>query len=87
MNCTWSLALHLGYRYEDEKISDVATNSRASSFIGGQTLPFSTSRYVYATAMGKKRWSRASGLGGLRLGRIDYFVQRKSGRSLPMAVQ
>ena len=74
---------HLGYRYEDEKISDHAMARRSSNidlFIGGHTHTFLNEPVRVRNRDGNEVLVAQVGWAGLRLGRVDYYVQRKSGR-------
>ena len=84
MGCDLVICLsHLGYKYEDTKISDevLAKQSRNIDLIlGGHTHTFLDEPVPYKNRDGKDILVAQAGWAGLRLGRIDYYIQRKSGK-------
>jgi 5'-nucleotidase len=84
MDCDLVICLsHLGYKYDDQKISDVvlAKQSRNIDLIlGGHTHTFLDEPARYKNRDGKEILVAQTGWAGLRLGRIDYYIQKKSGR-------
>ncbi len=73
---------HLGYNYPDsDKVSDVklAQASRNINLIlGGHTHTFIDTPYKYKNAEGQETLVAQTGWAGIRLGRIDYFIGKKS---------
>jgi 5'-nucleotidase len=67
---------HLGYRYDDKKISDeifAKESSNIDLIIGGHTHTFLDSPIRYNNKVGKEIFVAQVGWAGIRLGRIDYF--------------
>jgi 5'-nucleotidase len=73
---------HLGHLYNHNKVSDLVI-AKKSSFvdliIGGHTHTFLDEPVTEVNMSGKKVLVTQAGFAGLRLGRIDYFFDRKSG--------
>ncbi len=71
---------HLGYKYEDKKISDVVL-AKESSYIdlilGGHTHTFLDNPVAYMNKEGKEIFVAQVGWAGIRLGRIDYIFSGK----------
>ncbi len=72
---------HLGYRYQNEQISDVviARNTRFTNIIlGGHTHTLLENYPEILNAAGKKVYIGQTGYGGVRLGRIDLYFNEKT---------
>jgi len=84
MDCDLVICLsHLGYKYDDSKISDevLAKQSKHIDLIlGGHTHTFLDEPVRYKNREGKEILVAQVGWAGIRLGRIDYYIQKKSGR-------
>ncbi len=71
---------HLGYRYNDKKISDEVFAKESSNIdliIGGHTHTFLDNPVQYSNRDGKEILVAQVGWAGIRLGRIDYFFDAK----------
>ncbi len=67
---------HLGYKYEEKKISDeilAQESSYIDLIIGGHTHTFLDNPVMYANKKEKKVFVAQVGWAGIKLGRIDYF--------------
>ncbi len=67
---------HLGYRYNDKKISDEILAEQSTNIdliIGGHTHTFLNKPVRYMNQNGKEVLVAQVGWAGIRLGRIDYF--------------
>ena len=67
---------HLGYRYDDNKISDEVLAKQSSGIdliLGGHTHTFLDKPVSYLNRDGKEILVAQVGWAGIRLGRIDYF--------------
>ncbi len=74
---------HLGYKYKEEKISDelLAKQSRNIDLIlGGHTHTFLDEPVRYTNADGKEILVAQVGWAGIKLGRIDYYFEKNSGK-------
>jgi 5'-nucleotidase len=74
---------HLGHHYKSEKISDLAVAAKSSFvdlIIGGHTHTFLDEPVTEVNKLGQKVLVTQAGFAGLRLGRIDYFFDRKTGK-------
>ena len=75
---------HLGYRYDgSKKISDavLAEQSRNIDLIlGGHTHTFLDTPEQFKNLEGRKVLVAQTGFGGIRLGRIDFFIDCRSGK-------
>jgi len=74
---------HLGYKYKEEKISDeiLAKQSRNIDLIlGGHTHTFLDEPVRYKNADGKEILVAQVGWAGIKLGRIDYYFEKNSGK-------
>lgn len=72
---------HLGYSYKEEKISDelLAKQSRNIDLIlGGHTHTFLDEPVRYRNGDGKEIIVAQVGWAGIKLGRIDYYFEKKS---------
>jgi 5'-nucleotidase len=71
---------HLGYRYNDKKVSDEILAKESSCIdliIGGHTHTFLDNPVSYTNKNGKEVLVAQVGWAGIRLGRIDYFFDTK----------
>ena len=71
---------HLGYRYNDNKISDEIFAKQSTNIdliIGGHTHTFLDKPVSYLNKIGKEVHVAQVGWAGIRLGRIDYFFDSK----------
>ena len=71
---------HLGYRYEDKKISDEILAKQSANIdliIGGHTHTFLDKPVSYLNRNGEEVLVAQVGWAGIRLGRIDYFFDTK----------
>ena len=71
---------HLGYRYNDKKVSDEILAKQSSCIdliIGGHTHTFLDKPVSYLNKNGKEVLVAQVGWAGIRLGRIDYFFDGK----------
>lgn len=71
---------HLGYKYPDDKVSDEILAKKSLNIdliIGGHTHTFIDKPYVYKNRDGKDVRVAQVGWAGIKLGRIDFFVDRK----------
>jgi 5'-nucleotidase len=72
---------HLGYKYENKKISDVEL-AKQSKYIdvilGAHTHTFLDKPLEFENSDGKKILVAQVGWAGIRLGRIDYVFEKKS---------
>lgn len=72
---------HLGFKYQSEKISDVILAKKSlniDAILGGHTHTFIDEPYTYYNRDNKPVMVAQAGWAGLRLGRIDFFFERKS---------
>ncbi len=72
---------HLGFKYPDEKISDEVLAKKSLDIdliIGGHTHTFIDTPYRYFNRDNKPVMVAQVGWAGIRLGRIDFFAERKS---------
>lgn len=72
---------HLGYKYKSKKICDhvIATKSKYIDIIlGGHTHSFFDKALKYKNSDGKEILVCQAGCYGLRMGRVDYFFEKKS---------
>ncbi len=71
---------HLGYKYPDEKVSDEMLAKRSLNIdliIGGHTHTFINDPYKYKNRDRKDVLVAQVGWAGIKLGRIDFFVEKK----------
>lgn len=84
MKCHLVVALsHLGYRYPDNKISDVKLAENTENidiFIGGHTHTFMEKPDIRRNLKGKEVLIHQAGWAGVRLGRIDVFFEKNLGK-------
>lgn len=72
---------HLGYKYRDNKISDVAiaqNTFETDLIIGGHTHTFLNIPDIIKNKNGKETLVNQVGFGGINLGRIDFAFSRKN---------
>ena len=72
---------HLGYRYRSKKVSDTVIAKRSKNIdiiIGGHTHTFLDEPVKYQNSDGKDILICQAGCYGVKMGRIDYFFQKKS---------
>ncbi|TVR81525.1 MAG: bifunctional metallophosphatase/5'-nucleotidase [Chitinophagaceae bacterium] len=82
-NCNYVIALsHLGFRYADpERISDHTIASQTENIdmiIGGHTHTFLDEPVLLKNKLGKDVIINQVGWGGIRLGRIDLYFDKKN---------
>lgn len=79
-NCDYVICLsHLGFRYRDDRISDVVLASLSRNIdliIGGHTHTFMRRPEVVRNLDGDPVYINQVGWGGMRLGRIDVVFER-----------
>jgi len=76
---------HLGYRYENDQVSDVviARNTRFTNIIlGGHTHTLLENSAEILNAAEKKVFIGQTGYGGVRLGRMDLYFNEKNNETL-----
>ncbi len=75
---------HLGYRYDgSKKVSDAVLACQSESIdliLGGHTHTFLDKPEEFKNLKNKKVLVAQTGIGGIRLGRIDFFIEKKSGK-------
>lgn len=72
---------HLGYKYKENKVSDEVLAKKSLNIdliIGGHTHTFIHKPYVYKNRDNKDVLVAQVGWAGIKLGRIDFFVNKKS---------
>lgn len=72
---------HLGFEYEDDKVSDqfIAKNTRFTDIIlGGHTHTFISPTFETANAANQIVRISQMGYGGVRLGRMDVYLNQKN---------
>ncbi len=72
---------HLGYKYPDGKMSDDMLAKQSLNIdliIGGHTHTFIDTPFKYSNRDGKPVYVAQVGWAGIRLGRIDFFVEKKN---------
>lgn len=76
---------HLGYKYQDEKVSDVVLAQKSLNIdliIGGHSHTLIEKPYEYRNRDGKKVLIGQVGFGGAYLGKIDFYFEKKSKKFL-----
>jgi 5'-nucleotidase len=76
---------HLGYSYKNNKISDLTLAEKSENIdliIGGHTHTFLPEPVKTKNKNGKDILVTQAGWAGLRLGRIDYYFEQKTGRKI-----
>jgi 5'-nucleotidase len=85
MKCDLVICLsHLGYKYKEEKISDEILAKQSLNIdliLGGHTHTFLDEPARYRNREGKEVLVAQVGWAGIKLGRIDFYVEKNSGRS------
>jgi 5'-nucleotidase len=85
MNCDLVICLsHLGYKYKENKISDEELAKQSLNIdliLGGHTHTFLDEPVRYRNRHGKEILVAQAGWAGIKLGRIDFYVEKNSGRS------
>ena len=85
MKCDLVICLsHLGYKYKEEKISDEILAKQSANIdliLGGHTHTFLDEPARYRNREGKEILVAQVGWAGIKLGRIDFYVERNSGRT------
>jgi 5'-nucleotidase len=79
---------HLGFKYADEKISDIVLAKQSMNIdliLGGHTHTFIDDPYKYINRDGKEVLVAQVGWAGIKLGRIDYYFEAKSKKSIMTA--
>ena len=75
---------HLGYRYDgSKKVSDAVLAEQSDNIdliLGGHTHTFLDEPVAFKNLNGKKVLVAQTGFGGIRLGRIDFLIEKKSGK-------
>ena len=75
---------HLGYRYDgSRKISDAVLAEQSDNIdliLGGHTHTFLDEPVTFKNLKGNKVLVAQTGFGGIRLGRIDFLIEKKSGK-------
>ena len=75
---------HLGFKYPDEKVSDVVLAKKSLNIdliLGGHTHTFIDDPYTYYNRDGKEVLIAQVGWAGIRLGKIDYYFDVMSKKS------
>lgn len=84
LHCDLVICLsHLGFRYQNKKISDVELAKRSKNIdliIGGHTHTLLNEPLVYKNSDGKEVIVAQVGWAGIRLGKIDFYFEPKSKR-------
>ncbi len=79
---------HLGYKYQDDKVSDVVLAARTRHIdliIGGHTHTFMAAPEHIRNLDGETTAVNQVGFGGINLGRLDYAFERQTGRKRLLA--
>jgi 5'-nucleotidase len=84
-NCDIIICLsHLGYRYDgSRKVSDAVLAEQSDNIdliLGGHTHTFLDEPVSFKNLKGNKVLVAQTGFGGIRLGRIDFLIEKKSGK-------
>jgi 5'-nucleotidase len=81
-NCDLVICLsHLGFSYQDRTISDIALAKQSKNIdviIGGHTHTFLDKPVIFRNSDGKEVIIAQVGWGGVKLGRIDFYLQEKN---------
>ena len=73
---------HLGYKYKENKLSDelfAQASENIDLIIGGHTHTFLDQPVAYKNKSGRQVLVAQAGWAGIKLGKIDFFFERKSG--------
>ncbi len=76
---------HLGYKYQDKKVSDMILAEKSKHIdliLGGHTHTFLDKPTEVKNSDGEKILVAQVGWAGIRLGRIDYFLEEKTGKKV-----
>jgi len=76
---------HLGFKYPDDKVSDVILARQSlhiDLILGGHTHTFIDEPYRYYNRDGQPVLVAQVGWAGVRLGRIDFTFERRTGRKI-----
>ncbi|MFI5220655.1 MAG: bifunctional metallophosphatase/5'-nucleotidase [Bacteroidia bacterium] len=76
---------HLGFKYPDDKVSDVVLAKESLNIdliLGGHTHTFIDDPYKYYNRDGKEVLIAQVGWAGIKLGKIDYFFEMKTKKSI-----
>jgi 5'-nucleotidase len=79
---------HLGFKYPDERPSDVVLAKQSLNIdliIGGHSHTMIETPYEYFNRDGKSVWVAQVGWAGVRLGKIDFYFEKKTGKFLTSA--
>ncbi|MFN8285487.1 MAG: metallophosphatase [Chitinophagales bacterium] len=86
MDCDMVICLsHLGYKYDDKKVSDVVlaqSTSNIDLILGGHTHTFFEKPEEFSNATGEKVLVNQVGWAGIYLGRLDFYLEKKKKISL-----
>lgn len=84
MKCDIVICLsHLGYKYKEDKVSDEILAKQSLNIdliLGGHTHTFLDNPVRYRNRHGKEILVAQVGWAGIKLGRIDFYVEKNSGR-------
>jgi 5'-nucleotidase len=84
MQCDLVICLsHLGYKYKNNKVSDEVLAKKSKNIdliIGAHTHTFLETPISYTNSDGKEVLVSQVGWAGIRLGKIEYFFERKNGK-------
>jgi 5'-nucleotidase len=85
-NCDIVICLsHLGYRYSDQKVSDIVlaeSTNYIDLIIGGHTHTFLDKPESIRNLKGKETLINQVGFAGINLGRIDFIFQRANNKKI-----
>ena len=76
---------HLGYRYSDQKVSDIVlakSTNYIDLIIGGHTHTFLDKPDAVRNLKGKEVLINQVGFGGINLGRIDFIFERSTNQKI-----
>jgi 5'-nucleotidase len=86
LDCDLVICLsHLGYKYEDKKVSDVIlaqTSKNIDLILGGHTHTFFNKPEEFSNADGAKVLVNQVGWAGIYLGRLDFYFERRKNKIL-----
>ena len=82
MKCHMVVCLsHLGYKYEEEKVSDKILARQTENIdliLGGHTHTFLDNPVSYKNKIGREVLIAQVGWAGIKLGRIDFYFRKTS---------
>jgi 5'-nucleotidase len=85
-NCDLVVCLsHLGYKYRDNKVSDLVLASETTDIdviIGGHTHTFLDAPVLVKNKKGEDVIVNQVGFAGIQLGRLDFVFEKQSGKKL-----